>query len=115
MDLPGLNSKMTEACALVGLWSLSRAEEILRRRAAVAARYVAHFASHEQAGRLATMRVAAHVHCPYLYFPVVLPEEATPFVAHMAALGIAVRRYYTANHALTFYRGKVPPAGSCEV
>jgi dTDP-4-amino-4,6-dideoxygalactose transaminase len=46
------------------------------------------------------------VTCPYLYFPIILNEEATAFVNHMQTKGIAVRRYYTATHDLKFYRGK---------
>jgi dTDP-4-amino-4,6-dideoxygalactose transaminase len=67
---------------------------------------VEHFGDMEARGLLRTMRVSQDVHCPYLYFPIVLHEEATAFVNHMQASGIAVRRYYTANHDLKFYRGK---------
>ena len=106
VDLPGLNSKMTEVCALVGLRNLETGEFILASRARNAARYIEFFRGMEAQGKLRQMRVHQDVTCPYLYFPVILNEEATAFVAHMQARGIAVRRYYTANHDLKFYRGK---------
>lgn len=106
VDIPGLNSKMTEVCALVGLRNLDKVDFIMSSRAKNVARYIEFFSSLEAEGRLRQMRVSPDVTCPYLYFPVILNEEATAFVAHMQAKGIAVRRYYTANHDLKFYRGK---------
>ena len=106
VDIPGLNSKMTEVCALVGLRNLEKVEFILSSRAANAARYVEFFSGLEEKGMLRTMNVGPDVTCPYLYFPIVLNEEASEFVAHMQAKGVAVRRYYTANHELKFYRGR---------
>jgi dTDP-4-amino-4,6-dideoxy-D-glucose transaminase len=106
VDLPGLNSKMTEVCALVGLRNLEKAEFILSSRAKNAARYIEFFSRLEMKGLLRQMKVAPQVTCPYLYFPIILNEEATAFVNHMQAKGIAVRRYYTASHDLKFYRGK---------
>ena len=52
------------------------------------------------------MKVHPEVTCPYLYFPIILNEEATAFVNHMQNRGVAVRRYYTANHSLKFYSGR---------
>ncbi|MBW8780677.1 MAG: DegT/DnrJ/EryC1/StrS family aminotransferase [Verrucomicrobia bacterium] len=106
VDMPGLNSKMTEICALVGLRNLEKVDFILRSRARNAARYLQFFGDLEQRGWLRQMKVNAEVSCPYLYFPVILEEDATDFVAHMQSRGVAVRRYYTANHDLKFYRGK---------
>lgn len=106
VDLPGLNSKMTEVCALVGLRNLAKAGEILQRRAANAEKYRQFFGGLEKQGLLKTMRVRPEVHCPYLYYPIILNEEAGPFVEHMKKHDIAVRRYYTATHDLKFYRGR---------
>jgi dTDP-4-amino-4,6-dideoxygalactose transaminase len=106
VDIPGLNSKMSEVCALVGLRNLDKVDFILSSRAKNAARYVEFFGNLETRGLLRTMKVHPEVVCPYLYFPIILNEEATAFVSHMQASGIAVRRYYTANHDLKFYRGK---------
>jgi dTDP-4-amino-4,6-dideoxygalactose transaminase len=106
VDMPGLNSKMTEVCALVGLRNLERVEYILETRARNAERYAQYFGEMEDEGLLRTMQVGEHVTCPYLYFPIILHEEATAFVRHMQSREIAVRRYYTANHDLKFYRGR---------
>ena len=106
VDIPGLNSKMTEICALVGLRNFDRVEFILENRARNAARYVEFFGDLEAAGRLRRMKVSEQVTCPYLYFPVILPEEATCFVAYMQEHQIAVRRYYTATHELKVYAGQ---------
>jgi dTDP-4-amino-4,6-dideoxygalactose transaminase len=105
VDIPGLNSKMTEVCALVGLRNLAKAEFILCSRARNAARYIEFFTGLEAKGLLRTMKVSQDVNCPYLYFPIILNEEATAFVDNMQSTGIAVRRYYTACHDLKFYRG----------
>ena len=106
VDIPGLNSKMLEVSALVGLRNLTKVDFILKSRARNAARYRELFGQLEAQGMLRTMEVHDDVHCPYLYFPVVLHEEATAFVRHMQEREIAVRRYYTATHDLKFYRGR---------
>lgn len=106
VDVAGLNSKMTEVCALVGIRNLSKVEQILSLRRANATRYNQFFHELQNRGWLKVMRVAGEVECPYLYYPVILNEEATQFVDYMQKNGIAVRRYYTANHSLTFYKDK---------
>ena len=106
VDMPGLNSKMTEVCALVGMRNLDKVDFILSSREKNAARYREFFGELEAEGTLRTMRVQPDVCCPYLYFPVILPGEATRFVRHMQENGVAVRRYYTACHDLKFYRGR---------
>lgn len=106
VDVPGLNSKMTEVCALVGLRNLEKIDYILSTRAKNAAQYHQFFSTLEADGRLRRMKVDSDVTCPYLYFPIILNEEASPFVQYMQDKKIAVRRYYTAVHELKFYRGR---------
>ena len=106
IDLPGLNSKMQEISALVGLKNLEKVDFILGSRLANLKRYRTHFEGLERLGLLKTMQVGEDVLCTYLYFPILLPGDATPFVDHMQRNGIAVRRYYTANHTLDFYRNR---------
>ncbi len=106
IDLPGLNSKMTEICAIVGLANLENIDFILSSRAANVIKYLDFFGKLEAQGKLKTMKVAKQVYCPYLYFPIILNDDATKFVNFMAIKNISVRRYYTATHDLTFYRGK---------
>ena len=106
VDLPGLNSKMLEVSALVGLRNLEKVDYILSTRAANAVRYEEFFHALEAQGSLRTMQVGEHVECPYLYFPIILNEEASEFVRYMQSKEIGVRRYYTATHDLKFYKGK---------
>jgi len=106
IDIPGLNSKMQEVSAIIGLKNLEKVDFILNSRFSNVQRYVEFFAPLEEAGLLATMQVSKDVICPYLYFPLILQQEATGFVEFMQSHGIAVRRYYTANHSLTFYKSK---------
>lgn len=106
IDLPGLNSKMQEISAIVCLKNLEKVDFILKNRFANIERYRAFFEALEKDGLLNTMHVKKDVVCTYLYFPIILKEEATAFVDYMNQNGIAVRRYYTATHQLTFYKGK---------
>jgi len=106
VDVPGLNSKMTEICALVGLRNLERIDYIMNTRAQNAGRYERFFGELEAQGLLRRMKVRPEVTCPYLYFPIILNKEASEFVRYMQSKNIAVRRYYTATHDLKFYRGK---------
>lgn len=106
IDIPGLNSKMQEVSAIIGLKNLEKIEYILNNRARNAEHYIAYFKKLEQAGLLKTMKVKDEVSCPYLYFPLLLNEEASAFVAYMQTKNISVRRYYTSNHTLTYYKGR---------
>jgi dTDP-4-amino-4,6-dideoxygalactose transaminase len=106
VDVPGLNSKMQEISAIVGLKNLEKIDFILTSRYKNVARYRTFFEDLEQNGLLKTMMVSEDVECPYLYFPIILNEEATKYVEFMQANNIAVRRYYTATHDLKFYKNK---------
>jgi dTDP-4-amino-4,6-dideoxygalactose transaminase len=106
IDVPGLNSKMQEISAIVGLKNLEKVDFILNSRFDNIRKYRAFFSKLEQKGLLKTMSVKEDVVCTYLYFPILLNEEATAFVDYMQQHGIAVRRYYTANHILDFYKNR---------
>lgn len=106
VDVPGLNSKMTEVCALVGLRNLAKAEQIFALRARNADRYNRFFGGLAARGLLSIMRVPDDVVCPYLYYPVLTTGDATGFVKYLQDHKIAVRRYYTATHTLDMYRGR---------
>ncbi len=106
VDMPGLNSKMQEISALIGLKNLEKVDFILKSRFDNIARYREFFLGLEAQGLLTNMAVGEDVTCPYLYYPIVLHEEATAFVQYMQANNIAVRRYYTATHELKFYKGR---------
>lgn len=106
----GLNSKMQEISAIVGLANLDRIETIIEKRKKVIHEYRLFFRDLEERGRVKLMQVREEVFCPYLYFPVILKDDRTVkrFILHMNEHSIAVRRYYTAVHDLTFYKGKYP-------
>lgn len=106
VDLPGLNSKMQEISAIVGLKNLEKIDIILENRKQNIAKYKSFFAELENKGFIKNMKVLPDVFCPYLYYPIILNEEGTSFVAFMDKKGIAVRRYYTACHTLSFYKNK---------
>jgi dTDP-4-amino-4,6-dideoxygalactose transaminase len=106
VSIPGLNSKMQEISALVGLKNLSRIDFILESRSRRIARYCDFFGECERKGQLRNMVVRDNVSCTYLYYPVILNDDATDFVSYMQSMGVAARRYYTAVHDLNYYRGK---------
>lgn len=106
VDMPGLNSKMQEISALVGLKNLEKVDFILKSRFANIERYRQFFGQQQEKGNLTTMLVRDEVTCPYLYFPIIMNDEATKFVAYMQENNVAVRRYYTATHDLKFYKGR---------
>lgn len=104
--IPGLNSKMQEISALVGLKNLASIDNILALRERQIVRYCDFFATCEAKGDLKNMLVKGNVRCMYLYYPIILCEDATAFVSHMQGNGIVVRRYYTAVHSLSYYNNK---------
>src|SRR5205823_6190249 len=106
VSLPGLNSKMQEVSALVGLKNLSRIDFILASRNRQIRRYREFFGACEAKGLLKNMVVRDHVTWTYLYYPIILGMDAADFVSHMQSHGIAVRRYYTAVDSLQYYRDK---------
>jgi dTDP-4-amino-4,6-dideoxygalactose transaminase len=108
VNYPGLNSKMQEISAIVGLRNLRRTEEIMSRRRPTIDKYREFFGECERRGWLSNMVVQDNVFCPYLYYPVMTAKEATPFVDFMQKCGIGVRRYYTAVHTLKYFRNRYP-------
>jgi dTDP-4-amino-4,6-dideoxygalactose transaminase len=106
IDIPGLNSKMQEISALVGRKNLEKVDYILNSRNANVQRYQEIFIPLESLGHIKTMRVLDDVKCTYLYYPIILNEDATEFVSFLEENNIFARRYYTANHMLDYYRGK---------
>jgi dTDP-4-amino-4,6-dideoxygalactose transaminase len=103
VNWPGLNSKMQEISAIIGLRNLEKINYILKKRRHNIEKYKTFFSELEIMGFLKTMLVPEENFCPYLYFPVILNEEATEFVDHMQENEVMVRRYYTAVHRLKFY------------
>ena len=106
VKLPGLNSKMQEISAIVGLKNLQKIDTILENRKKNILKYKKYFESEDKVNFFSTMSVKENVECNYLYYPIILKEEATNFVNYLQSNGIMVRRYYTAVHRLDFYNNK---------
>lgn len=106
VDIAGLNGKMQEVSAIVGLKNLQNIDTILEKRNRNIQRYREFFGDLEQKGYLQTMKVRDEVFCPYLYFPVILNEEASSFMEHLKQNNIASRRYYTSVHTLKLYKDR---------
>lgn len=103
---PGLNSKMQEISAIVGINNFKNFDRLILSRGQVIDKYNIFFKELEHKNKLKTMVVHETVICNYLYYPIILTEEATRFVSYMKNCGIGVRRYYTAVHTLSYYKGK---------
>ena len=104
--MPGLNSKMQEISALVGIKNLEKVDFILDSRRKNIKRYKEFFDSKDNKQFFDVMDVSHDVDCTYLYYPIILKEEATKFVEYMQENNIMVRRYYTAVHELDLYKNK---------
>jgi len=103
---PGLNSKMQEISAIVGLHNLKNIENSLIKRKKVIEKYIEFFSSDMFKPFFSLMEIDKNVFCNYLYFPLILNENAENFTNFMSKNDITVRRYYTAVHELDFYSGK---------
>ncbi len=106
VDIPGLNSKMQEFSAIIGLKNLEKIDYILDKRKKNIHFYKEFFLALEKQGMIKNMKVKNNIFCPYLYYPIILNEEATGFVNYMKEQNITVRRYYTAVHTLEVYKNK---------
>jgi dTDP-4-amino-4,6-dideoxygalactose transaminase len=106
IDTPGLNSKMQEISAIVGIKNLEKIDYIITEKKKNIRRYEDFFQNLEKEGNLKNMRVRNDVFCTYLYYPIILNEDATDFVTYLNQEDIACRRYYTAVHSLKLYRNK---------
>ncbi len=106
VDIPGLNSKMQEFSAIIGLKNLEKIDHILEKRKKNIHLYKEYFIALEKQGIIKNMKVKDNIFCPYLYYPIILNEEATHFVNYMKGQNITVRRYYTAVHTLEVYKNK---------
>jgi dTDP-4-amino-4,6-dideoxygalactose transaminase len=106
VDIPGLNSKMQEISAIVGLKNLEKINDIISKRKYNIQQYKTFFNTLKSKGYLDIMHVKDEVFCPYLYFPIILNEEASKFITHLKEYEISARRYYTSVHTLKYYKDK---------
>ena len=105
---PGLNSKMQEISAITGLFNLARWQDLIRQRLSIIRRYDHFFKDFIDAEKIQIMKLSQDELCTYIYYPVVLNGDAGKFISFMKKNDIEARRYYTAVHALNYYRGKYP-------
>jgi len=107
-DEPGINAKMTEVCALIGLEQLGSFGAAVRRRGEVAARYRRGLA------KLPGIRLAEppSIQEPvWLYFPVIIAKaefglDREEVFRALAAENLHVRKYFDIPcHHLTAYAG----------
>ncbi len=106
-DELGFNYRMTDVQAAVGCVQMTRLEQILARRAAVAGRYAEMLASDERVRLPYSPPGCRHTYQSYC---VRLPsaEVRTAVMADLAAQGIATRRGVMAIHCEPLYRRRFP-------
>jgi len=106
IDGPGLNSKMQEISAIVGLYNLKFFNKILAERNILINKYHKIFNELVIRENIKIMKVKDNTTCNFTNYPIILNEDATQFVKHMESNNVQVRRYYTAAHSLKYYRNK---------
>ena len=106
IEIPGLNSKMHEITACIGLENLENIKKALKARDNVIRRYLAFFNFLENKKKIKTMKVHQDTKCNYSVFPIILKNNRNKFIDFMKKKNILCRRYYTAVHQLKYYRKK---------
>lgn len=105
--LPGLNSKMNELSAIIGLENLKNFKTILNKRKKIIAEYCKFFKILEQNGHVTLMKVNNNVFCNYFFFPLILKKiNPSKFINYMEKKKIYCRRYYKSVHTLSYYKKK---------
>lgn len=106
VEIPGLNSKMHEITASIGLENLATIKKALKSRQNVIHKYLAFFNFLENRKKIKTMKVHQDTKCNYSVFPIILNNNRNKFIDFMNKKNILCRKYYTAVHQLKFYRKK---------
>ena len=106
IDSPGLNSKMQEISAIVGLYNLENFKKTLEKRNILISKYNKMFNELVARENIKLMKIKDNTTCNYTNYPIILNEDATQFVKYMESNNIQVRRYYTAAHSLKYYKHK---------
>jgi len=84
----GMNAKMSELHAALGLWTLSRVEEERRKRRAVAAAYISVL------GGERGVEIIASPNCQYFVLRLTHPYRRDAVYATLMAHGVQTRRYF---------------------
>jgi dTDP-4-amino-4,6-dideoxyglucose len=104
-EFVGMNGKMTEVCALVGLELLPQLDEVVKHRSAMADRYRAKL----DLPGLQHQRVQHHSVSSWLYYQFLVDEgkfglTRDELITALTAENLAARRFnFPANHRLTCY------------
>jgi len=106
IDNPGLNSKMQEISAIVGIYNLKNFNETILLRESIIKKYNKIFSELVLNETINTMKVSGDINCNYTNYPIIINEDAENFVKYMESKEIQVRRYYTAVHDLYYYKDR---------
>ena len=103
--MPGLNLKMNELSAIIGLQNLKNFKKTINKRNKVIAEYCKFFNLLQQNGHVSLMKVNSNVFCNYFFFPLIL-ENTKPsrFIKYMEKNKIYCKRYYKSAHTLSYYK-----------
>ncbi len=104
--LPGLNSKMQEFSAIIGLENLKKIKSKMKKRKIIINKYNFFFKNLEKKNYLKLMSVKPNTECQYLYYPIILKKNRNDFIKYLEKNNIYVRKYYTSVKDLTFYKNK---------
>ena len=106
--IPGLNSKMNELSAIVGLENLKNLRKLSSSRKKIISRYIQFFSKLEKKKFLSNMKVSKNVFCNYFFFPIILNKNyVEKFLSHMKKNKIYCRRYYKSVHTTNYYKKRV--------
>lgn len=106
--LPGLNSKMHELSAIVGIENLKRTNRLMLLRKIVVSKYLNFFKKLEIQKLIELMKVNKNTYCSYYFFPIILKKHSVKkFMEFMNKKKIFCRRYYRSVHTLDYYKKKV--------
>jgi dTDP-4-amino-4,6-dideoxygalactose transaminase len=107
-SMPGLNAKLNEITALMGLVKLRELEQVTARRESIAAAYRAELHG------WTFQRLTGQRHA-FTFMPVLLPDQCSEFrrqiLAHLAAEGIGAGTYFSPHLAEHPYFQRVGVAG----
>jgi len=103
--LPGLNSKMHELSAIVGIENLNNVKKQISKRKIIVSKYQNFLKKLKAKNLIDLMKINKDVFCSYYFFPILLKKHsAKKFISFMDKKKIFCRRYYNSVHTLTYYK-----------
>ena len=106
--LPGLNSKMHELSAIVGIENLKKTSSLMIKRKKVISKYLVFFKELEVKRLINLMKVNKNTYCSYYFFPIILKRHSVKkFIIFMNKKKIFCRRYYKSVHTLDYYKKRI--------